>query len=344
MQHKVDMLDLYVEEIEKILYDINQEKYRGKQIFQWIHKGINKFDDMTDIPASLRTYLENRYKIGQVSVKHRIVSEIDGTVKYVIELEDGNIIESVIMSYVHGLSACISSQVGCKMGCRFCASSGLGFVRNLSAGEMINQVLAMQNDVGKRISNIVIMGIGEPFDNYDNLVKFLRLVNYPLGLNIGLRHISVSTCGIVPQILKLSKEALPVTLSVSLHAPNDAVRSTIMPINNRYGVDDIIAACKEYVKITGRRVTFEYAMIAGVNDSENNASELAKKLKNSVCHVNIIPVNEVENTGYKRSTTKTINAFKLILEHNGIQTTIRREMGSDIKASCGQLRRQSIKL
>lgn len=342
MQQKIDMLDLYVEEIEKIIYDSNQGKYRAKQIFQWIHKGVKQFDDMTDISKALRQKLQSNYKIGKISIKEKLVSAIDGTQKYVMELEDSNIIESVLMRYKHGLSACISSQVGCKMGCNFCASGGLGFVRNLTPGEMIDQIITMQKDANERISNVVIMGIGEPLDNYRNVVKFLRLVNHPLGLNIGLRQVSLSTCGLAPQILQLAKEGLPVTLSVSLHAPNDIIRSSMMPIAKRYSLDEIINACNQYAGITRRRITYEYAMIAGVNDSKHNALELASKLKGGLNHVNLIPVNETGDVGFRRSSNKSINEFKSVLESKGVQTTIRRELGRDIKASCGQLRRRTL--
>lgn len=340
MAERVSILDLNIEEIEKMLYDINQSKYRAKQIFRWLHKGVEKFSQMTNLPLELRDRLAGMCRIGRLVVRKKLVSRIDGTVKYLMELEDGNLIESVLMSYRHGLSVCISSQVGCKMGCNFCASSGLGFVRNLSPGEMLGQVITAAKDAGERISNIVVMGIGEPLDNYGNTIKFLRLVNDPLGLNIGFRHISVSTCGLVPQILALAGEGMPITLSVSLHAPNDDIRKRIMPITAKYGVDEIISACREYARLTGRRVTFEYAMISGVNDSGRNAAELAGKLKGMLCHVNLIPVNEVEGTGYKRSGTKAIKEFIRILEANGIGTTLRRELGGDIEASCGQLRRR----
>ncbi|MFZ5989073.1 MAG: 23S rRNA (adenine(2503)-C(2))-methyltransferase RlmN, partial [Bacillota bacterium] len=252
---------------------------------------------------------------------------------------DGNIIESVLMKYQHGFSVCISSQVGCKMGCRFCASTGAGFVRSLSAGEMLDQVLTIQNDAGNRVGNIVIMGIGEPLDNYDNMVKFLRLVNHKEGLNVGARHISVSTCGLVPKILKLSEENIPITLSISLHAPNDVIREQIMPINKRYSIDKIVEACKIYTETTNRRITFEYALIDGVNDSKDNAVELARLIRGMLCHVNLIPVNTVSSTGYRKSAREKIQKFKDILESYGIETTVRRELGSDINAACGQLRR-----
>lgn len=340
MAERVNILDLNIEEIEKMLYDINQSRYRAKQIFQWLHKGVKEFSQMTNLPLALRTQLDGLCRINSLAVRRKLVSQIDGTVKYVMELEDGNLIESVLMSYRHGLSVCISSQVGCRMGCGFCASSGLGFVRNLSPGEMLDQIITAAKDAGKRISNIVVMGIGEPLDNYDNTIKFLRLANDPSGLNIGFRHISVSTCGLVPQILTLAGERMPITLSVSLHAPNDDIRKRIMPITKKYGVDEIVSACREYTRLTGRRVTFEYAMISGVNDSGSNAAELAQKLKGMLCHVNLIPVNEVKGTEYKRSSTRAVKEFIRILKANGIGTTLRRELGRDIEASCGQLRRR----
>ncbi|HOQ37301.1 MAG TPA: 23S rRNA (adenine(2503)-C(2))-methyltransferase RlmN, partial [Acetivibrio sp.] len=243
------------------------------------------------------------------------------------------------MKYQHGYSVCISSQVGCRMGCRFCASTGIGFVRNLAPGEILDQIISIQTDVKQRIGNVVIMGIGEPLDNYDNVVKFLRLVNHKDGLNIGARHISVSTCGLVPKILELSKENIPVTLSISLHAPNDSIRDKIMPVNKRYSIDKLIEACKIYTETTNRRITFEYALIEGVNDSKDNALELAGLLKGMLCHVNLIPVNTVDGAGFRRSSKETIAKFKDILEKYGIETTVRRELGSDINAACGQLRR-----
>ncbi|HHW48182.1 MAG TPA: 23S rRNA (adenine(2503)-C(2))-methyltransferase RlmN [Clostridiaceae bacterium] len=342
MEQKINLLDMTIEEISKHLEDYGVEKYRAKQVFQWIHKGIGSFDEMTNIPMDLRQKLKDKFYIGRLEIQDKLVSRIDGTVKYLFKLIDGNIIESVLMKYKHGYSACISSQVGCKMGCKFCASTGAGFIRNLSSGEIVGQILAMQKDQGIRIGNIVIMGIGEPLDNYDNVIKFLKIVNNKDGLNVGYRHISVSTCGLVPGILRLSEENLPVTLSISLHAPDDETREQLMPVNKRYSIDKLIEACKIYTEVTKRRITFEYAVIAGVNDSKNDARKLAHRIKGLLCHVNLIPVNTVEGTDFRQSDRQSIERFKKVLEEHGIETTIRRELGSDINAACGQLRRKVI--
>ncbi len=341
MEDKTNLLDLSVEEIQQILSGIGAEKFRAKQIFQWLAKGITSIDDMSNLSKAFREKLKGISRIGMPRIKNKLVSRIDGTAKYLLELEDGNVIESVLMDYRHGISACISSQVGCRMGCRFCASTGIGFDRNLSPGEMLGQILTMQSDGGKRIGNIVIMGIGEPLDNYTSVLKFLRLVNHPEGLNIGYRHISVSTCGLVPEIIKLSQENIPVTLSISLHAPNDTIRDKIMPVNRKYSIDKIIEACKIYTEVSKRRITFEYALISGVNDSRENAMELGRKIKGMLCHVNLIPVNTVEGNDFRKSARQQTEVFKAILERSGIETTVRRELGSDISAACGQLRRSS---
>lgn len=339
MGGKIDLLNMTIEELESLLTQMGQQKFRAKQIFQWVNKGVKDIDEMTNLSKDLREKLKENAYINRFEIIKKFISEIDGTTKYLFRLLDGNIIESVLMKYQHGFSVCISSQVGCKMGCRFCASTGAGFVRSLSAGEMLDQVLTIQNDAGNRVGNIVIMGIGEPLDNYDNMVKFLRLVNHKEGLNVGARHISVSTCGLVPKILKLSEENIPITLSISLHAPNDVIREQIMPINKRYSIDKIVEACKIYTETTNRRITFEYALIDGVNDSKDNAVELARLIRGMLCHVNLIPVNTVSSTGYRKSAREKIQKFKDILESYGIETTVRRELGSDINAACGQLRR-----
>lgn len=342
MEIKLNLLDLTIEELQEELEAIGQEKYRAKQIFQWVHKGVKDIDEMTNLSKDLRQTLKEVFYIGALKIHRKLVSRIDGTAKYIFGLEDGNVLESVLMQYKHGITACISSQVGCKMGCKFCASAEVGYVRNLSVGEILDQIISMQNDAGKRISNVVIMGVGEPFDNYDNLMKFFKLVNHKDGLNIGYRHISVSTCGLIPQMLKLSEEKIPVTLSISLHAPNDDIREKIMPINKVYAIDKLVEACKIYTEATGRRVTFEYAMIAGINDSKENALELAKRIKGMLCHVNLIPINPVEGTDFRRSSRQQIEMFRNTLERFGIETTVRRELGSDISAACGQLRRSIV--
>ncbi len=342
MEGKINLLDLNIEELQILLAEAGGEKYRGKQIFQWLHKGAKKFEEMTNLSKNLREELDKRAYISGLNIREKFVSKIDGTIKYLFSLDDGNMVESVLMEYKHGNTACISSQVGCRMGCKFCASTGIGYVRNLSAGEIFDQVLTIQKDTGKRVGNIVIMGIGEPLDNYDNIIKFLKLVNDPEGLNIGYRHISLSTCGLVPEIIRLSKENLPITLSISLHAPNDEIREKIMPINRKYSIDKIIEACKIYTEVTKRRITYEYALISGVNDSRENARELASRIKGMLAHVNLIPVNAIEGADFKKSSRQQIEQFKAVLEHSGIETTVRRELGSDINAACGQLRRSNI--
>lgn len=342
MDRKIDLLNLTIEELEDFFIKTGQQKFRAKQVFQWVHKGIKDIDEMTNLSKEFREKLKSEAYINKLEVVGKLVSKIDGTTKYLFKLMDGNIVESVLMKYEHGLSVCISSQVGCKMGCKFCASTGVGFMRDLTAAEMLDQVLTIQNDSGNRVRNVVVMGIGEPFDNYDNLVKFIRLINNKDGMNLGARHIAVSTCGLVPEIIKLSKENLPVTLSISLHAPNDEAREKIMPVNKRYSIDKLIEACKIYTETTNRRITFEYALIDGVNDLIECAQELAALLKGMLCHVNLIPVNSVTNTGFKKSNKERIYKFKEILEKRGIETTVRRELGADINAACGQLRRSLI--
>jgi 23S rRNA (adenine2503-C2)-methyltransferase len=342
MELKANLLDLTVSELKDLISDIGYETYRASQVYQWLTKGVKSIDEMSNIPKNLREELKKVAHTGNLKILKKLVSKIDGTVKYLFELDDSNVIESVLMKYKYGLSICISSQVGCRMGCKFCASTGAGFVRNLSSGEMLGQIISTQSDTGKRIGNIVVMGIGEPLDNYGNLVKFLRAANLPEGLNIGYRHITVSTCGLVPEILKLSEENVPISLSISLHAPNDEIRHTIMPIGKKYSIDKIIEACKIYTEITKRRVTFEYAMIEGVNDSRENAVELSRRIRGMLCHVNLIPVNRIEGVDFKHSKRKKTEGFKAVIESYGIETTIRRELGADINAACGQLRRSVI--
>jgi len=342
MNDRVNLMDLTIPELQELLSGIGQERFRGRQIFQWVGKGLKDIDEMTNLSKSLREELKRIAYIGDLKIIDKLISKLDGTAKYLFEMDDGNIIESVLMEYKHGLTVCISSQVGCRMGCKFCASTGAGFIRNLSPGEMLDQVIRIQNDTGKRIGNVVVMGIGEPLDNYDNLVKFLKIINLPEGLNIGYRHITVSTCGLVPEIIRLSKENMPINLSISLHASNDKAREEIMPIGRKYSIDKIIEACKIYTGATKRRITFEYAMIEGVNDSREGASELAQQIKGMLCHVNLIPVNTVKGTDFKQSDRKRIESFKNVLEQSGIETTIRRELGADINAACGQLRRSVI--
>ncbi len=339
---RTDLKDLYIEEIEKILYDIRQESYRARQIFKWLYRGVCSFSEMTDISKELRQELENRCIISCLEISD-VQQSGDGTSKYLFGLSDQNSIESVLMKYKYGYSACVSTQVGCRMGCRFCASSKCGFVRNLTAGEVVDQVVTMQRETGERVSKVVFMGIGEPLENYANTIKAVKLLNSPHGLNIGYRNMSVSTCGLVPAILKLAEEKLPITLSVSLHASNDRIRSEIMPINKKYNIKELLDACKKYIQASKRRISFEYVLISGVNDSDADAKELAAKLHGMLAHVNLIQLNTVQEEKFKRSSSERVGRFKSILEQKGIETTLRRELGTEIEAACGQLRRKSIK-
>ena len=335
------------EELEALMIEIGEPKYRASQIFSQLHKGI-LLSEMTNVGKKTKEKLCGVVDAALPSIKRKLVSQIDGTVKYLFELSDKNCIESVVMKYEHGYTICVSSQVGCRMGCKFCASTLAGRVRDLEAGEMIGQVLAANRDLGIRISNIVMMGIGEPLDNFDNSVKFLRLANHESGVNIGYRHISLSTCGVVPGIYKLAELDLPITLSISLHAPDDETRSEIMPVNRRWGVSELLCACRDYYKKTGRRLSFEYTLISGKNDSRALAEKLAQVLNSSLrtktetmpIHVNLIPVNEVGETGFKPADKRGIKDFAATLESRGIRATVRRKLGSDINASCGQLRRE----
>jgi len=329
------------------MVEIGEPAYRAGQIFSQLHKGI-ALSEMTNVGKKTKAELESLMDCAFPLVRRKLVSALDGTVKYLFELSDKNCIESVVMKYEHGYTICISSQVGCRMGCRFCASTIAGKVRDLEAGELLGQIIAAQRDLNIRISNVVMMGIGEPIDNFDNVVKFLRIVNLPEGINIGYRHISLSTCGVVPKIYELSKLDLPITLSISLHAPDDDTRSAIMPVNNAWGVGELLDACREYYKVTGRRMSFEYTLISGKNDSPDSAVHLANVLNSKLrsrsetmpIHVNLIPVNEVEESGFKSSGRDSVRRFAAELEKRGIRATVRRTLGSDINASCGQLRRE----
>jgi len=347
---KRELLSLMPDELETWVLSVGEAKYRAKQIFPQLHRGVSP-DAMTNLGKRLQEKLRESFSWHLPRVEQKLVSALDGTVKYLFALADGNCVESVVMRYEHGNTICISSQVGCRMGCKFCASTIGGRVRNLSAGELLGQVIAAQKDLGERISNIVMMGIGEPLDNYDNVLRFLRLVNLEGGLNIGYRHISLSTCGLVDGIERLMEEDLPITLSISLHAPDDETRSAIMPINRRWGVDALLDACRAYFIKTGRRISFEYTLIAGKNDSVQNAQKLARVLNAKLrsrtetmpIHVNLIPVNEVDETGFKHSSRDAVAAFARVLESKGIRATVRRKLGSDINASCGQLRRAAMR-
>lgn len=343
----VELLSLTHEELEEFILSIGEPKYRASQIFTKLHKGVT-LDEMTNIGKALKEKIKAVADCSLPTVRRKLVSSLDGTVKYLFGLSDGNSVESVIMQYKHGNTICISSQVGCRMGCKFCASTMGGKVRDLTPGELLGQIIAAQRDSGLKISNIVMMGIGEPLDNYDNVIKFLRLVNLEDGLNIGYRHISLSTCGVVSRIYDLAKEDMPITLSISLHASNDLIRSEIMPINNKWKISELLEACKHYFKTTGRRISFEYTLISGKNDTPDNALSLAELLNRSLrsktetmpIHVNLIPVNEVNGTGFESSGKGSVKKFAEILEAHGIRTTVRRTLGSDINASCGQLRRE----
>ena len=338
---KYDILSASYDEVESLAVSLGEKSYRGAQIYSWITKGVWT-DKMSNVPISFRKKLDEVCEFRLPKVKKKLVSRNDGTIKYLFELIDGECIESVFMRYEHGNTLCISSQAGCRMGCKFCASTILGKSRDLMPSEMLGQIIAAQNDTGERISNVVMMGIGEPLDNYDNTVKFLHLVSSEKGLNIGLRHISLSSCGLVNGIDKLANEGLPITLSISLHAYDNEVRSSIMPINKKYPIEKLLVACDEYFQKTGRRISFEYTLITRKNDSRENAVSLAALLKKYIhgtCHVNLIPLNEVKETGLK--TSQNVNVFKETLISKGINATVRRRLGSDINASCGQLRRQS---
>ena len=309
-----DIKSLSLNELEQALADIGEPKYRAKQIFQWLHKKyVNSFDEMLNLSKDLRQKLKENYYISCSAIEKKLISCYDSTVKYLFSLNDGEYVEAVLMSYHHGYSACISTQAGCKMGCTFCATGQGGFRRNLTAGEMLSQLQTMEKDRGVRISNVVLMGMGEPLDNFDNVVRFLRLVSSADGMNIGMRHLALSSCGLADKIRQLAELKLQITLSISLHAPNDEIRNRTMPVNKRFPIDELLSACREYIEKTGRRITFEYAMIDGVNDSIDCARQLASRLRGMLCHINLIPVNEVDKTGYKKSGKKASTLFAPIL-------------------------------
>lgn len=340
----IDILSMLPEEIEKDFAELGEPKYRAGQVFSWLHKGVRNFDKMTNIGKALREKLKERYSLHEPKILSKQVSEIDGTIKYLWELRDGNAVETVVMSYEYGNTVCVSCQVGCRQGCAFCASTIGGLVRSLDASEILDEVLYSQLDSGKHISNIVLMGIGEPLDNFDNVMRFLELVNHPKGLNIGMRHISLSTCGITERFDQLADRNLQITVAVSLHAPDDETRSRLMPANRGRGVDQLIDSCKRYYERTGRRISFEYAMIDGVNDSEYHAKLLCKRALDVGAHVNLIPLNHVEEREFKPSTPAHMKAFIKILEDAGVNYTVRRKLGGDVDASCGQLRRKIQKI
>lgn len=336
---KTDIKALTFEQLNNAVKEMSLPSFRAKQIYKWLHQTpCSSFDEMTNLSKDLRGKLSEGFFISSCCIEDKYVSKIDGTVKYLFRLYDGEYIESVVMKYKYGYTICVSSQVGCKMGCTFCASTLAGFKRNLTAGEIESQIQWAQKDLDIRISHIVMMGIGEPLDNFDNVISFLSNVNNENGLNISMRNITISTCGIVDRIYDLMDMDLQLTLTISLHAPNDEIRSRTMPVNKKYPMDTLLKACKEYGERTGRRVSFEYTLIKGVNDSMENAQELADRLKGSLCHINLIPVNDVEERGNVRSSKDTVLKFLNVLKSNSINATIRRTLGADINASCGQLR------
>lgn len=332
-----------LEELKEELVSIGEKKYRAEQIFKWIYVDkVKEFDEMTNLSLELREKLKQNYTMCNFNILKKQESS-DGTKKYLFDVLDGNAIETVLMQYHHGKTICVSSQIGCKMGCKFCASTGIQFVRSLSCGEIVEQILAVEQDIGDKISNIVFMGIGEPFDNYDNVMKAIKIINNQKGLNIGARHISISTSGLVPMIYKFADEELQCTLSISLHATNDEKRSSMMPVNNRYNIKELMEACKYYIAKTNKRISFEYALAKDNNDNLDDAKELVKLLKGMLCHVNLIPINKIENGKYTKSSNENIIKFRDYLNEKGIVATIRRELGSDIDAACGQLRRKNLK-
>jgi len=340
---KSNIKSFTLDELKNEMIALGEKGFRAEQIFKWLHQeNVQSFEEMTNISKEFREVLNEKYTINNFKIIKKLESK-DGTKKYLFDILDGNAIESVLMQYKFGYSICVSSQVGCKMGCKFCASTGIPFSRSLEAGEIVEQILAVQREENVRISNIVFMGIGEPLDNYDNVIKAISIINNPKGLNIGTRHISISTSGLVPNIYRLAKENIQCTLSVSLHSSNNAKRSEMMPVNKMYPIEELITACKEYIKITNKRISFEYALAKDNNDNLGDAKELAKLLKGMLCHVNLIPINKIENGKYTKSTNDNIIKFRDYLNDNGIVATIRRELGSDIDAACGQLRRAELK-
>ena len=334
--------DYNLEDLEQEFENMGEKKYRAGQVFHWLSvEKVKSFDEMTNLSIELREKLKANYTMCNYNILRKQESS-DGTKKYLFDVLDGNAIETVLMQYHHGKTVCVSTQIGCKMGCKFCASTGIKFIRNLSAGEIVEQILAVEQDIGENISNIVYMGIGEPLDNYDNVIKSIRIMNNQKGLNIGARHISVSTSGLVPKIYDLAQENIPCTLSISLHATTDEQRSKMMPVNNAYNISQLLQACKDYIKTTNRRISFEYALAKDNNDNLEDAKRLVKLLKGMLCHVNLIPINKIENGTFTKSTNENIIKFRDYLNDNGIVATIRRELGSDIDAACGQLRRKNL--
>ncbi len=338
---KLDLLSLTEEELKKWMKESGHQSFRGTQIFEWVQKGNKNIEEMSNLSKDLREFLMNNGKVTDLTVHKTVHSKLDETVKFLFQLEDQHKIESVLMRYKHGYTLCLSTQVGCAMGCSFCASAKGGLQRNLTAGEIIDQVHQVQRIKGIRVSNVVLMGIGEPLDNFQEVKKFLWNVNHPKGLNISNRNITLSTCGLVPEIHKLKDLNLPINLAISLHAPEDAMREAIMPIARKYSIDQVLSACNDYIKKTNRRVTFEYAIVKDFNDQREHAKKLAKILKGMLCHVNIIPVNPIDQEDFEKPFDKTVKAFEAVLKENRIPVTIRRELGQDIDAACGQLRNRN---
>lgn len=339
----INLNDMTYNELESAVISVGEPKYRARQIFEWFSRGVTDFDGMTNISKAVKEKLSGNFSIAKVNILKKFPSAIDETVKYLLKLDDGSIVESVAMKYKHGVSLCLSTQCGCNMGCRFCASTIGGKDRDLTAGEILGQAAALQADLGSRISNIVLMGIGEPLDNFDNVMRFLKNVNDERGMNIGYRHISLSTCGLTDKIDLLAQQKIPITLSVSLHAPEDEIRNRIMPVNKKYNVKNLMECCRRYIEKTGRRISFEYILIDGVNDSEECAVKLARLTRGMLCHVNLIPANFVPESGLKSSSKANVRRFSEKLESLGVNATVRRTLGSDIEASCGQLRRNEMK-
>ena len=334
--------DYNLEELKQELISIGEKPFRAEQIFKWIYQeNVTSFDEMTNLSLELREKLKQNYTLCIFNILRKQESS-DGTIKYLFDVLDGNAIETVLMKYHHGYSLCVSTPIGCKMGCKFCASTGIAFARNLTSGEIVEELLAVERDQNIKISNVVYMGIGEPLDNYDNVVNSIRIINNPKGINIGARHISVSTSGLVPNIYRLAEENIQCTLSISLHATNNEKRSSMMPVNNRYPIEELIQACKDYIAKTNRRISFEYALAKDNNDNLEDAKGLVKLLKGMLCHVNLIPINKIENGAFDKSSNENIIKFRDYLNEHGIVATIRRELGSDIDAACGQLRRKNL--
>ncbi|MBC8570912.1 23S rRNA (adenine(2503)-C(2))-methyltransferase RlmN [Zongyangia hominis] len=336
-----DIKSLTLEEMTPLLLELGLKKFQAKEVYRWLHqKQVCSFEEMTNISKEMRQKLGEHFYINFLKITKKLVSSIDDTIKYLYELRDGQMVESVFMRYKHGNSLCISTQAGCRMGCKFCASTLMGLARNLTPAEMLDEIYTAQRDTGEKVDSVVLMGIGEPLDNFENVLKFLRILSGPDGMNMSLRHVSLSTCGIVPMIDALAKENLQLTLSISLHAPNNSIRNELMPVNHKWDIDALLAACDRYFSMTGRRISYEYALVGGVNDTPAAARELGKRLGGKNCHVNLIPVNAVKERGFTKGSKESIQQFARILAGYGVTTTVRRELGSDINAACGQLRRQ----